>query len=340
MPEDILIDDFGRGRHVLQRLRDATTDQLCDVSSSIDEEDFRHRAAVIPLDGALLIDGWTSAYSNARTSRHIAAGGIDHYMVTLCLAGSLTFQSGRRSQVLSPGDICLIDMGQASRTVIGADEKTGLSHTVTLIIPRTVLAPLLATPDAATASLIPRHSRTAQLLGAQYAELREHAGGTDGQIQVQTMAGVIADAVGSASSAEQDVDYASRTLLLSAIKRHVSSRPPAETLDSTQICRQFQISRATLYRLFEAEGGLWHYVQEQQLHRAFSKLASSSGTPAHLVEIAAEFGFGSDNTFVRAFRKRFGLTPGEVRRLAIARQRHAGDGIPESVGRIRALADR
>ncbi|MFX8871954.1 hypothetical protein ABTM94_19865, partial [Acinetobacter baumannii] len=81
-----------------QRLREAAADNLCDVSATGAEDDFHHRATVIPFDGALLIDGWTGAYLNERTPRHIARSGLDHYMVTLCMEGALTFESGRRSQ--------------------------------------------------------------------------------------------------------------------------------------------------------------------------------------------------------------------------------------------------
>jgi hypothetical protein len=39
-----------------------------------------------------------------------------------------------------------------------------------------------------------------------------------------------------------------------------------------------------------------------------------------LLDLALDFGFGSDSTFVRAFRRRFDITPGEVKRLASAQQ--------------------
>lgn len=343
MPDQILIDDFGRGRHALQRLREAAADHLCDVSTSGAEDDFHHRATVIPFDGALLIDGWTGAYLNERTPRHIARGGLDHYMVTLCMEGALTFESGRRSQTMRPGDICLIDMAQASRAVIGADDRSGRSRTVTLTIPRAVLAPLLATPDGVNAALLPRNSTTNRLLATQYLALCGEAAAEDPDtppIGLATLAAAIADAVGGASSADAAIDRASRELLLAAIKRRIIADLRTDRVDIAQLCREYKISRATLYRLFEPEGGLWRYMQDQRLQRAFAKLAGSAATaPARMADLALEFGFSSDSTFVRAFRRRFGLTPGEVRQLADGRRNGMTSGIPDSVIRIKTLAD-
>ena len=127
MPPGIAGSDTRSGRHVaqdergqraLRRLREATADHLSDVAFAGAEDDFRHRARVIPYTKALLIDSQISPYSNERTPRHIARGGIDNYLILLCLGGGVTFGSGRRSVTLRPGDLCLMDMAQANRTSV------------------------------------------------------------------------------------------------------------------------------------------------------------------------------------------------------------------------------
>ena len=84
---------------------------------------FRFRSAMIPLDGTMLIESNFGSYSNERTPRHIARGGMDHYMVTLCFNGAITFGAGVRSVMMRPGDLCLQDMTQASRTQLAADRR-------------------------------------------------------------------------------------------------------------------------------------------------------------------------------------------------------------------------
>jgi len=60
--------------------------------------------------------------------------------------------------------------------------------------------------------------------------------------------------------------------------------------------------RATLARLFEAEGALTHYVQKRRSHRAFVMLDSAAYRHWRIIDIALECNFSSDATFTRAFR--------------------------------------
>jgi len=45
----------------------------------------------------------------------------------------------------------------------------------------------------------------------------------------------------------------------------------------------------------------------------FSRLMSPAHRSWRIVDFAADARFGSDATFIRAFRRQFGMTPGEVR---------------------------
>jgi len=100
------------------------------------------------------------------------------------------------------------------------------------------------------------------------------------------------------------------------IKRRIADNLETDALTADELCRHFQISRATLYRLFEADGGLSHYVREQRLNLAFRQLISPSAEDTRLIDLAVGMRFSSDSTFIRAFRRKFGLTPGELRELA------------------------
>jgi len=46
------------------------------------------------------------------------------------------------------------------------------------------------------------------------------------------------------------------------------------------------LSRAALYRLFEPDGGLAHFVQQHRLHRAFAMLTSSAYRHWRIIDIA------------------------------------------------------
>jgi hypothetical protein len=52
---------------------------------------------------------------------------MDHYMVTLCFNGAITFGAGVCSVMMRPGDLRLQDMTQASRTQLAADQATAVA---------------------------------------------------------------------------------------------------------------------------------------------------------------------------------------------------------------------
>ena len=58
------------------------------------------------------------------------------------------------------------------------------------------------------------------------------------------------------------------------------------------------------------------YIQQRRLIRAFAVLCAPETRYRRILDVAVESGFASDATFVRAFRRQFGVTPGEVRALA------------------------
>jgi AraC-like DNA-binding protein/mannose-6-phosphate isomerase-like protein (cupin superfamily) len=313
--ETIPADDVERGAGALKLLQAATVD-ICDVIPFTAEDDFHVTTVTMMTGNALLVDSLATALEYNRTPAHIARGGLDHYHIVLCLQGEMWFGSGRRELTLHPGDLCLIDMAQPNRTLLreADDDRARL---MSIILPRTVMAPRLAHPDSATASFLPASHPHARLLASQFAALWQPPVPEAGSLEaaIEAMADIMAAAaLGTADTAHR-VERAERHLYLSMIKRHIAAGLET-SLTARDLCSRFQISRATLYRLFEDDGGLAHYVQEQRLNRALMLLISPASQDKRLIDLAVDLQFSSDSTFVRAFRQQFGLTPGEVRKLA------------------------
>jgi AraC-like DNA-binding protein len=308
--ESIAALDIRRGADGLSGLRAAIAG-ICDVIPLTAEDDFHFSSKTILTGHALLVDSETSALEYDRTPAHIARGGLDHYHVTLCLQGEIRFSSGRRELTSHPGDISLIDMAQPNRTVLtGAGD--GHARLMALILPRAVLAPRLAHPDSATGSFLPGSHRHAGLLADQFAALWQPAVPEAGSLDVtiDSMVDIVATAVGRAADAAGDVERAERHLYRAMIKRHIAANLETGSLAAADLCRRFRIPRASLYRLFDADGGLAHYVQEQRLNRALMLLIAPSSRDRRLIDLALDLQFSSDSTFVRAFRRKFGRTPG------------------------------
>lgn len=313
--ENLPADDGERGPAALAQLRAMTID-VCDVNPLTAEDDF-HMTAVSTMAGnALLVDSRVTDVEYDRTPAHIARGGMDHYHVTLCLEGEMWFRSGRREVTLKPGDICLLDMGPPNRTVLRGGG--GRTHLRAIILQRAMLAPRLAHPDAATAVLVPAEHPHARLLADHFATLMlpPDPEAANAEATIEAIADLVASAAGAAADIAAGVERAERHLYLAMIKRHIAQNLASGALTTEALCKRFEISRATLYRLFEADDGLAHYIREQRLNLAFRQMLSRSAEDKRLIDLAVDLHFSSDSTFIRAFRRKFGLTPGELKALA------------------------
>jgi len=308
-------DDPERGPNALRQLRAMTVD-ICDVIALTAEDDFHITTTTVIAGNALLVDSRATDVEYDRTPAHIARGGLDHFHITLCIEGEMRFSSGRREVTSGPGDICLLDMAQPNRTVLRGGG--GRTHLMAIIVQRSMLAPRLAHPDSATATLLPSDHPHARLLGSHYAALTLPPEPEAGSVEatIEAIADIVAAAAGGTTDIAEGVERAERHLYLAMIKRRIATNLETDALTVEELCHYFQISRATLYRLFEADGGLAHYVQEQRLNLAFRRLISPAAQDDRLIDLALGMRFSSDSTFIRAFRRKFGLTPGELRELA------------------------
>jgi len=101
---------------------------------------------------------------------------------------------------------------------------------------------------------------------------------------------------------------ARNTLIRNFIEDNLSdlSLLPAE------ICNTFNLSRATLYRMFEADGGVRRYIQDRRLHSAIWDLADGGIHRGRLTEVAEKWGFSSNANFNRAVKSAFGMPPGAL----------------------------
>jgi AraC-like DNA-binding protein len=132
-----------------------------------------------------------------------------------------------------------------------------------------------------------------------------------GQAAVRAVASLAAGAVGPQAAAQETA----REALIAAIKDHIETNLESARLDVESLCLHFGLSRASLYRLFEHEGGFAGYVRDRRLFRAMAILRSPQCRHHRIIDLAHECHFSSDTTFIRAFRRLFGVTPGEVRAL-------------------------
>jgi transcriptional regulator GlxA family with amidase domain len=120
----------------------------------------------------------------------------------------------------------------------------------------------------------------------------------------------VAAVAGSTGQALAPAPQAEGALLRQAC-RYIDAHLMDGALGTMSLCAALNVSRATLYRVFEPVGGVASHVREQRLLRIHDLLAAPTGR-LHLGRVAEDFGFKSQAHFSQLFRDRFGYPPSKV----------------------------
>lgn len=315
--------DFSSQELALGRFRELTAD-ICDVILLGGTEDFHVASTTLHLSGALLLEARSSALRYDRTPAHVARG-IDHFQLALYLGGGAEFVASDRVQLQRAGDISLIDMARPSLTR-EMQAEDGAASILSFVLPRPLLAPLLGQTDGGPAIRIMRHETPyAAMLRDHMLALRRCAPElTHGESRsaVMALAQLVAGGFSDRSQEEASPVATSQENLRERIKVHIEKNLGLPSLGVVQLCRDFSLSRAGLYRLFAPQSPA-SYIQQRRLHRAFAMLLSPAFRSWRIIDFALEGQFASDATFSRAFSRTFGISPGTARKLS--EQKVSGD---------------
>jgi AraC-like DNA-binding protein len=102
--------------------------------------------------------------------------------------------------------------------------------------------------------------------------------------------------------------------LAQAAKSLAERRLTDPDLSPAMLARELAISVRTLHRAFAAGGeSVAGYIRHSRLEHARRELSKPRGG-LNIAELAACYQFADGSHFIRAFRKRYGQTPGEFAR--------------------------
>jgi AraC-like DNA-binding protein len=107
----------------------------------------------------------------------------------------------------------------------------------------------------------------------------------------------------------------SAEVLLEMMLTHVREHLADPHLQVGELARRHHVSASHLYTLFERIGTTpGAYLREQRLLRAQAMLSDPRYARVGMSDIAASVGFVERRTFLRAFRRQYGMTPASWRR--------------------------
>ncbi|MDK4740490.1 AraC family transcriptional regulator [Rhizobium sp. CNPSo 3464] len=308
---------FDSPQQGFERLCELIVD-ICDATMLGEPENFRFAASTLHLGSALLLESRSSALRYNRTPEHVARG-LDHFQLVMYLGGGAEFIAGEHTFLQRAGDVSLINMSKPllTREIPGDD---GVVQVLSFMLPRPLLAPLFAAiENVPTIVVARREAAFGTLIGEHMLTLRRCATQltqAERQAAAQSLAQLAAGGMEWRADNADPLPRLSQEALRTRIKRHIEENLGTDSLDVPNLCRRFALSRASLYRLFAPQSPA-SYIQQRRLHRAFAILVTPAFRPWRVIDVAIECQFSSDATFIRAFRREFGITPGEARERSL-----------------------
>jgi len=251
------------------------------------EGGFRAKISTWILDGFTFSQVSAPAVNGIRTKAHIRRNPVDHWVVTAYRCG--TTRIGTQNTSLEPplGAPFVVSLAEEVTA-----HRSNDNDRLALHLSRDrfqAISPLL---DAARG--LPLDTPQGRML-ADYMLLLER--------NLPSLPREDASRVGSAVQAMIEA-----CLAPSADGKHLHS----PSLGPAKLCREAAVSRSHLYRLLESEGGVARYIQRRRLSESFTLLSDTANTLS-IGSIAEALCFADASSFSRAFRREFGMAPGDVR---------------------------
>jgi AraC-like DNA-binding protein len=119
--------------------------------------------------------------------------------------------------------------------------------------------------------------------------------------------------VATSNCSTQVSNATSLLILRSRVLEHIQKNIKDPNLSVQGILEHFNVSRAHMYRCFKSDGGIAKAILYCRLDAASKALSDFRFQGKSIEEIAYEFGFSGGKQFGRAFRARFGISPGAFR---------------------------
>jgi len=245
---------------------------------------------------------------------------IEHDDVIVIFGFTSSYEVGHLGRTLSMGRGESVILTGAEPAFFGGPDQTAVHL---LRVPVRQLAPFVADLDAAYGRPIPADNAALRLLAGYFGLLE--AAGTFAAPGLRRQAvthihDLIALAIGATrDAAEIARSRGARAARLCAIKQDIANGLDQSDLSVATIAAQHRVKPRWVQRLFECEGTTFtEYVLAQRLVRAHRLLTDPGHARVKISTIALDTGFGDLSYFNRVFRRRYGVTPSELRAGATA----------------------
>jgi AraC-like DNA-binding protein len=266
--------------------------------------------------GMAFMDCRTDPISQSRPVARISTDSVRQFVFHVAVDGAIETVTGlyptRNALQTRPG-ILALDMNQPMRMTRGP------CRVLALFLPRELVESVVPEAESIHGSVIEYQSPLGRLIPAHLAQLCRKLptmNAAEARETLETCGLLIAAAFGKQAGLTGNARAAVRTARFATARRYIDAHLGQLDLTVERVLAVSQLSRPTLYRLFEPEGGLAAYIRNRRLREAADELQRYPQRP--VIEVAYGWGFNSASDFNRAFRRAYDMSPGDFRAVASA----------------------
>ena len=248
----------------------------------------------------------------ART-RELLDDGCDDLVLISATRGTVHVTQGSKAIDLTAGQMCLTEMN-----VVGAADLNSSGGFTTARFPRRLL--LQVAPSAETQLARPLgHDRALGAMIDRYFQLCNDVAGDLDMLAQKAAAQHLADLVGLLLGTRRRAEGFDWAAGFSAARLNLMKADVLRNLDKSDltiesVARANALSGRQAQRLFASSGTTFsEFVLEQRLLLARRLLLQESSRHRKVSDIAYTAGFNDLSYFHRSFRRRFGVTPSDMR---------------------------
>jgi AraC-like DNA-binding protein len=226
-------------------------------------------------------------------------------------------QRGRES-FAAYGQAAVSVTSEPCSIVYSCEESEAASRQIRVAISRSLLQDYVRSSDCLVAALLDDEAGYLSLFDHYARALVAQAGRLAPSaldVASRQMAELAALAIGpNARAIEAARAGALSRARLSAARNFVAQNLSDPLLNEDKIAAHVRISVGQLRKDFEREGfAVARYLRDQRLDRAKRILSEKAFEHVRIIDVAFQCGFRDISTFNRAFRRRFAMTPSDLR---------------------------
>lgn len=263
------------------------------------------------MDRMLLFDREYGGVRHRRRER-VAGDGFDHFVLHQVVSGELVGGPHGAAVPIAPGETLLLDTCEAMESGARA------VRLITVSLARDAVRAAAGNLDGLHGCRI--GAQDGALLCALLGALVEQASCLPPGAQpavTRTLVDLLSIAINPAGTGARSDFYRLEYVRREAVQRLIETRLGARDLSVQDIIAATGIARASLYRLFEPQGGVIRFIQLRRLQQLRERLDDRAFDSQSLAELVPLSGFSGESHASRLFKQAFGIAPGAYRAASI-----------------------